>query len=209
MSLVRHTRCGRLGAVTCCRTAADGTTRPFIARDAAACRPNVADGQACISGSVTTHGACWARIDPLREVACVTSPPCGDGKVDPDEDFDAGPLAVSCVSGLRYACLYQSPGELPLCRGFNYWPPGASEQFGHECPYADLVVSGKCTPDHRGYVPTLWPPLESMCCQGNGECANHRDTGCAYFTSPYGPWQTPWVGECGSDGQCHPRTRTP
>lgn len=207
MTLLRHTRCGRPGAVTCCRTAADGTSKAFIARDAAACRPNVAEGQACISGSTTTHGACWARVDPLREVACVTSPPCGDGKLDPGEDFDVGPLGTSCVGSIHMACLYEFDGRR-VCQGFSYWPPGATEQFGHECRGAIFVDSGKCSPDRQSIIPTAWPPLESMCCQGDGECADHRDTGCAWLTGPYGPWQGPSVGQCGADGQCHPRPRT-
>lgn len=211
MTLVRHTRCGRPGAVTCCRTSADGTTKAFIARNAVACRPNVDGGAACVSGSTTTHGACWARVDsPLFESACVTSPPCGDGKLDPGEDFDSGPMGVSCVAGIHMYCLYQSPDlEPPTCRDFTYWPPGATEQFGHECRGAIRFGGGKCSPDRRSAVPTQWPPLDAMCCQGDGMCEDHRDTGCAWSTSPYGPWLEPLVGTCGADGQCQPRRRTP
>jgi len=213
MGNLRQARCGRPGAVTCCRTGADGTTKAFIARGAAACRPNVPGGQACIAGSATTHGACWSHIDlAFEETACVTSPPCGNGKRDPGEDCDGEPFCnESCSFGYHMCCLQSSPPDGGLeCRDFTYPSLGAIEEFGQECHYSVVFAGvGKCSADRQACIPAAWPLTQSLCCQGTSECADDRDTGCATFTEPYGPWLSATDGVCGSDGSCHPRRRTP
>jgi hypothetical protein len=211
MSISRHTRCGRPGAVTCCRTAADGTTKAFIARDPAACRPNVAAGRACISGATTTHDACWSQIAlPYEESACVTSPPCGNGKLDPGEDCDGEPSCESCSFGYHMCCLAQYPPDGKLaCDDVTYSSLGAIEEFGHRCSFGAIHAgSGECSADRQRCIQVAPPPIQALCCQGSGECADQRDTGCAYSTEPYGPWLYASVGTCGSDGACHPRRRT-
>lgn len=212
MGLLRHTRCGRPGAVTCCRTAADGTTRAFIARDAESCRPNVAGGQACISGSTTTHFACLSQIDlQFGESACVTSPPCGNGRLDPGEDCDGEPSCPeSCVLGYHMCCLRQLPPDGQLsCRELTYDSLGAIEQFGHECSFGALYAgAGACSDDGQRCVSSPTFRRGPLCCQGTGECADDHDTGCAQFTYPYGPWHEAFEGRCGSDGTCHPIHRT-
>ena len=211
MTNVHHARCGRPGAVTCCRTAADGTTKAFIARDPSACRPNVAGGQACISGATTTHDACWSHIDvAFGESACVTSPPCGNGKLDPGEDCDGEPFCKWCSFGYHLCCLQQRPPDGDFsCRDFTYSSLGATEQFGHECSRSAYYAGGgACATDGQSCIPAPDPPIASLCCQGSNECADNRQTGCAAFTSPYGPWLSANVGTCGSDGLCHPRRRT-
>lgn len=210
MGLLRHTRCGRPGAVTCCRTGADGTSRAFIARDAAACRPNVEGGQACISGSTTTHFACWSQIDPGRgESACVTSPPCGNGRLDPGEDCD-GELGCpeSCVRGYHMCCLRRlPPTHVISCQNFTYESLGATERFGQDCrTYAISAGSGVCSDDGQSCISSPSPETGPLCCQAAGTCADNSDTGCAQFTSPYGPWDAS-VGRCGADGMCRPLRR--
>lgn len=209
MGLARRSRCGRPDAVTCCRTAADGSTKAFIAGSAAACRPTDPAGRACVSGSPTTAGACRPWLDPASSgSACVTSPPCGDGKVDPGEDCDGEYFCHACRIEYRLCCLTPVPAgssDERLCRDFTYHSLGATEQFGHECRLGAFYVGdGSCSPDRQRCVPPVGVG-GSLCCQGVGQCADHDLTGCALSTYPYGPWAWTIVGRCGADGACRPR----
>lgn len=211
MGIARHSRCGRPDAVTCCRTAADGSTKAFIAGSAAACRPNAPGGRACVAGSPTTFGACAAWLDPASSgSACLTSPPCGDGKVDPGEECDGEWFCHACRIAYRLCCLTPAPPgarDERVCRDFTYDSLGATEQFGHHCRFgAWYAGAGSCSSDRQSCLPPIGVG-GSLCCQGVGRCADDAATGCAMQTYPYGPWSWTIVGRCAADGVCRPRGR--
>jgi hypothetical protein len=159
--------CGRPGAVTCCRTRANGTTRGSIRADAAHCRSPLG-GSACVGSYPSVFDACDAD-------GC--APRCGNGIVEEGERCDGQVFCdPACQFKFTLCCSSAPAGEAGLCvdadvetyeetclaNGLGGTPGTVCEETGGPCP-PGVICAGACQPS------ATFPPT-TLCCQGNGAC---------------------------------------
>jgi hypothetical protein len=166
--LAARSTCGRPGAVTCCRTRANGATRGSIRAEAADCRPPDG-GSACVGSYPSVLDACNAD-------GC--APRCGNGVAEAGEACD-GQVFCDQLCEFKYTicCSDVPPGETGLCtdadaqtfeqdclqNGLGGTPGAACAETGDPCSPGE-ICPGACQP-YATFPPT------TLCCQADGACA--------------------------------------
>jgi hypothetical protein len=153
--------CGRPGAVTCCRTNAQGKTRCSIARDAARCRPQ-RGGQACVGAFPSCCDACTATgcapvPTPTPSPTPARTPTPGRTPTPPAQPIPTLP-------------------PLPeLCEPLIGLPPLAQVPF--------TVVQGTTNCGTPGFDPPASPPFSGRVNAADGTKLADLGEGCLYAGS--------------------------
>jgi hypothetical protein len=154
-----HSTCGRPGAVTCCRTNAQGKTRCSVARDASRCRAPQG-GSACVGAFSSCCDACTAT-----GCAATPTPP-------PTPTRTPTPIRTPTPPALPIPTLPPLP---ELCEPLIGLPPLAQVPF--------TVVQGTTNCGSPGFVPPAAPPFSGRVDGASGAKLADLGEGCLYAGS--------------------------
>ncbi|MGH7894074.1 MAG: hypothetical protein ACREQL_05350 [Candidatus Binatia bacterium] len=171
-----QSRCGRPGAVTCCRTSANGTTRCRMKASALECRAPKR-GSACVGVLASCCDACGTRGCDVPTTSTTTT---------------SSTTTTTTTMTTPRSCGSFVPSP-PFC--------GGSCQAGETCvPEVGPGASCVCVP--AGFNPCLlgvYPGCGGQCSQPGAVCqaVDGRDGGVVLFQ---GCMCVPTTGTCGSTG---------
>jgi hypothetical protein len=159
LDCARHSTCGRVGAVACCRAMSNGRSG-FIARSAAMCFEHRPAG--CVGPGRSVCDACNTQ-------ACFVG--CGDGIVETGEECEP-PGTPSCDAQCRpiHAC---GNGVVDLRDGEECEPPGTATcdaqcHFIHNCGNGVIEPGEEC--DGQPGCSATCQLERSVCCAVGDAC---------------------------------------